>query len=238
MMRYVLAILLFSLKSGAQTPNFQLLDADNSNTVVPTNFVYLHTVAANMASVHNFSVNNTSATTQTVIVKRYIQYLNTVNASDKADAPFSYNQVNFSSISYSAVASAPAGQKIQFNADLYEASIAGPSEVHYKFMDASDTTKVIKIIMKYNVTTGLTHHQQNLGLHVRVFPNPVTSEELINIVSSSKIKFIELTDASGKMIGNWSETEKISTKDLAPGIYTLKIVTEKGIRSEKLIIDP
>ncbi len=237
-MRYVLFLILLSFKVGAQTPNFLLLDADNSNTVVTNNYTYLHTVAGNASSTHNFSVSNTAAFSQTVIVKRFTQYLNTISVSDLATAPFSYNLINFPPATYSASAVVAAGQKLQFNADLYEASIAGPSEVHYKFMDASDTTKAIKVLLKYNVSTGVINNFRNDQF--RVFPNPVGVGETIYFNTPAELKSMELTNASGQSALRIAPINKneFSTNGLTPGMYFLKIETGQGAGFEKLIISP
>jgi hypothetical protein len=177
-MKYIVcSLLLFFSGAGFSQAVFSLLDADNSNAPVSNNQVFAHTVPSNGSSTHNFSVSNISSSTQTVIVKRYIQYVNTITASDKAEAVFSYDQINFSpnTYSYSAVAT-PSGN-IQFDANLYEASIAGPSEVHYKFMNAADTlNNSIKIILKYNVSTVLKTEYKAFATVASLFPNPCNDQ--------------------------------------------------------------
>lgn len=230
-----------------QAINFQLLDADNSNMVVANNQIFVHSVSANFNSVHNFSVNNTSASSQTVIVKRYIQFLNTISISDQASAPFSYNLINYPASTYSSVAAIAAGQNIHFDANLIEASIAGPSEVRYKFMDATDTLKAISIVMKYNIFTGINSSNLSSEDRLILFPNPVkVGEDLHYNIEKTKCSNIVLRDLYGKEVIALSEklgnenkgTIKWATNELKPGLFFLEFIEEKERKVIKVIVLP
>jgi hypothetical protein len=70
-----------------------------------------------------------------------------------------------------------------------------------------------------------------------VYPNPVTEE--LHIMSETKIQSVTLSGLSGnciQLLTNISEyTLLINTRNLAPGMYMLRIETSKGIVVRKLI---
>ncbi|HQA74692.1 T9SS type A sorting domain-containing protein [Flavobacterium sp.] len=71
---------------------------------------------------------------------------------------------------------------------------------------------------------------------ISIYPNP--SSSIINIKSNFNIKTIELYDVQGRLlqtniINNSETTFDITSK--SKGIYFLKIVSEKGIKVEKLV---
>jgi hypothetical protein len=75
------------------------------------------------------------------------------------------------------------------------------------------------------------------GPTISIYPNPVDNE--LQIVSQAKIHAVTLTGISGNCIqlhSNISEYNLLlSTKNLVPGMYMLKVETSKGIVIRKLI---
>ncbi|MFT3919260.1 T9SS type A sorting domain-containing protein [Cloacibacterium sp.] len=67
---------------------------------------------------------------------------------------------------------------------------------------------------------------------LKIFPNPVS--DFVNIKSKSKINTVQIFDISGKLILN-SNLSKIDIQTLKKGIYIVKVNTETGIFSEKII---
>jgi len=67
---------------------------------------------------------------------------------------------------------------------------------------------------------------------VSVFPNPF--EDVLNIQSKSFIQNIEIYHASGQKVLQ-SKQNKIHTQELAKGIYFLKVQTDKGLETFKIV---
>ena len=79
-----------------------------------------------------------------------------------------------------------------------------------------------------------SNHQFNF------FPNPAASFVTISNPSNIPIKKIELTDFSGRVVQTWKMQEVVENtlniQHIPPGIYLLKAVTEKGIKTGKLVV--
>lgn len=73
---------------------------------------------------------------------------------------------------------------------------------------------------------------------VSFYPNPATTE--LTIQSDVEIQRLMLSDLSGCVLLNRNDERKkelkIRTGDLSPGLYVVTIITEKGIRREKVLI--
>jgi hypothetical protein len=80
----------------------------------------------------------------------------------------------------------------------------------------------------------------NLGIQVKIYPNPCSDLIRIDCGDQSEILRITLTDLHGSIIRNTLEsgpTCKISVSDLPNGIYVIQVLTDTGIQSrQKLII--
>ncbi|MBO6880934.1 T9SS type A sorting domain-containing protein [Winogradskyella sp.] len=72
------------------------------------------------------------------------------------------------------------------------------------------------------------------GLSVSVYPNPAS--EFITVEASFHIDDIELFDITGKQVLKTVQTNAIKVSHLPNGIYLLKIVTNKGSLTKKLVI--
>jgi hypothetical protein len=72
---------------------------------------------------------------------------------------------------------------------------------------------------------------------ISIYPNPVENE--LQIVSQAKIHSVSLSGISGnciQLLSNISEYNlHLSTKNLVPGMYMLKVETSKGTVIRKLI---
>ncbi|SDQ19755.1 Por secretion system C-terminal sorting domain-containing protein [Chryseobacterium soldanellicola] len=70
----------------------------------------------------------------------------------------------------------------------------------------------------------------------RIYPNPVL--DVLNIEDTKTVKSIEIYDLNGKLIKNESINNKkasVRLSDLIPGVYTAKIVSDKGNQTVKFI---
>lgn len=72
------------------------------------------------------------------------------------------------------------------------------------------------------------------NVHVNFYPNPCN--EQVKIVSDSKILKIELINALGTVVIQKLNTEKLDTRELPSSIYFLKVYTENGISTQKLVV--
>ena len=72
--------------------------------------------------------------------------------------------------------------------------------------------------------------ETNGSQRIQIYPNPFTSE--LNISTSAELSRIELIDLSGKVVRFLSVKGQtyvtLSTEDLKPGMYLLKIFRNKG----------
>lgn len=77
------------------------------------------------------------------------------------------------------------------------------------------------------------YNQLPEGKNLRIFPNPVANTFYIQ--TSENIKFVELYDTSGRRIKNLNTNSIQSLEGISKGLYILKINTDKGSYSEKII---
>lgn len=67
---------------------------------------------------------------------------------------------------------------------------------------------------------------------VKIYPNPV--QDILNIVTESKISSVEIFDTTGKLVKT-AKTAEVDVNNLAKGLYMLNITTNDGIFTEKMI---
>jgi Secretion system C-terminal sorting domain len=75
------------------------------------------------------------------------------------------------------------------------------------------------------------------GAVITVFPNPV--HDVINITGVQKVTDIQLVDVTGKLVNQWKTSAaaiSLPAKNLAPGIYTLRLVASDKTISKKIIL--
>ena len=92
-------------------------------------------------------------------------------------------------------------------------------------------------ICEYNLLTGVNEISNEKNFHIS--PNPTSNSIEINLAHGS-IDEIEIFDLSGKLVleqqGDESLSCQLDVSSLANGIYVIKVFSEYGIYSEKLII--
>ena len=96
------------------------------------------------------------------------------------------------------------------------------------------TNKVWRIQM--GNLTGIEHDQNEFD-YFKIFPNPVSQE--LTIEKSGNFE-LEMYDANSSLLFTKSANDKInlSIGNLAPGIYWLDLISERGLRvSEKVIVN-
>ncbi|HKL72264.1 MAG TPA: T9SS type A sorting domain-containing protein, partial [Marinilabiliaceae bacterium] len=90
-------------------------------------------------------------------------------------------------------------------------------------------------VQGYSNSTGI--YEPEMGVLVNVYPNPAT--DVVNIVSTYQLRFIELSDMNGRSVkleyaDNY--THKMNVADLPPGLYLLSIVSDDRTEHVKLIV--
>jgi Secretion system C-terminal sorting domain len=94
------------------------------------------------------------------------------------------------------------------------------------------------IIDNFTVSQVLANNEV-LESKFATYPNP--TKNVINVTNTTDalISAIEITDLNGRVVKNVKVSDvaeaQISVSDLAQGVYTLKIVSDKGIATKKII---
>lgn len=116
----------------------------------------------------------------------------------------------------------------QLSPNVYSYYITATSENCLDHL-TSDTAEVDVII-------GTFEKQTESG--VRIFPNP--SDDKVTVETDSEIQAVEIRDFTGRIVNNFYFTEKqrieLSVWHLSPGIYLVKVITDKGFTISKWII--
>jgi len=103
-----------------------------------------------------------------------------------------------------------------------------------------DTTLHPILTVTYTQTTSISDYNTE-NINITVHPNPVTDQDIINIQldNNSALLTINVFDAYGKMVEKMNSVEKtikLSAKNFSPGIYLIRISSEKKIICNKKII--
>lgn len=85
--------------------------------------------------------------------------------------------------------------------------------------------------VKIEGTTGIA---ENDKFGVSIYPNPAT--DVINITTDNQVQRVEIFNMQGQLVKVESgEVTSVSVKDLANGVYTMKLTTDNGTSLHKLI---
>ena len=75
---------------------------------------------------------------------------------------------------------------------------------------------------------------EDFALETTVYPNP--ARNVININTTNNVQRVEIFNMQGQLVKvETGEVKSISVKDLANGLYTLKLTTDNGISMHKII---
>jgi Fibronectin type III domain. len=108
--------------------------------------------------------------------------------------------------------------------------------IQYQFYAYATTATYLSGINGEILTfrTGYTSTEENPVQNLQIFPNPVRDE--IFIKSDSQIEKVELYSLTGNLLLSESNfNEKISVFALSPGVYMLKVYTDKGWTVSKVV---
>ncbi|MGA9636989.1 T9SS type A sorting domain-containing protein [Flavobacterium sp.] len=88
-----------------------------------------------------------------------------------------------------------------------------------------------KVMLKYDSTLGIKNHN---AFEFAVYPNPV--QEVLNIQTQETLLSVQIIDASGRVVLTQNKpSESINVSSLNKGIYVLRLASEKGISSSKIV---
>ena len=88
------------------------------------------------------------------------------------------------------------------------------------------------------ITSGIHLNEGINNMKVIVYPNPTNNYLNIQSLNSTNISSIEIINMQGKLVHNVSvlnDQNKIDVRDLEPGVYIVRIYTEKGEVVNKMI---
>lgn len=115
-----------------------------------------------------------------------------------------------------------------------EVTALAEGTVQVKATSVADPSLFTTIDITVSGTVNIDEEQE---IVTRIYPNPVIDN--LTIEANSPITSIELWDASGKTVfsekGEDIATKSISVADLAQGVYFVKVSTEKGVETQKVV---
>lgn len=76
--------------------------------------------------------------------------------------------------------------------------------------------------------------------NISIFPNPAKNNINVSIPYNVKIKKTVIIDLSGRVVQKWYDLEpgenRLKIESVLPGVYLLRMETENGIKTEKLVV--
>jgi len=71
--------------------------------------------------------------------------------------------------------------------------------------------------------------------NIKIYPNPVS--DILYFDTSQEINKVLLFDILGRKMIEQSNTKNISVSDLQKGNYILKLFSDKGVQTEKIVVE-
>ena len=103
---------------------------------------------------------------------------------------------------------------------------------------ANEESSTISIWQINDTITSLNEEVEKLEKALSVYPNP-SSDQIFISVENETIQRVQLFDISGKLIKETQSGRKVhnlQVNDLAPNVYFLRIQTESGIQTAKVVV--
>jgi hypothetical protein len=231
---YALFLLLNSFTFYFSQTVIELKHISTNTTVVTNNQVFNETTTAFSTKATNFKLKNVASSTKGFYIQKYDNVINTVNASDKAEANFCTGTVCYPPTTMSATLSLTAGESIDFIADLLEASVIGQSNVSYEISDLNNPTDMLTISFSYNAPTGI-HEISIVRSFSNLYPNPAN-----NLVNFNLNLAKDVQSASLKIFNAIGEVVFDRTLELTKGMNPVQADVsslESGIYFTQLTVD-
>jgi hypothetical protein len=186
----LLSIAVVSLKGFSQS-SLQLTHVETTATLAP-NAVVAATTAPSANTKVTLDLKNTSSSTKSYNAIRYDKNLHTGASAYFCVAGTCYGDQTFISptpitLNAGQSASQLSGQYNMLIADLDEAATVGFSEIRYTFINTSNSSDSVQVIIHYNQTLGLTNHASAFS-SLDVFPNPASDNVSIRINSAKAVE--------------------------------------------------
>ena len=88
-----------------------------------------------------------------------------------------------------------------------------------------------------NLPTGTLEMLTLNSIDFEMFPNPAKNWVQVKLKGTNRLESYQLLDIKGQLLKSESSTNGfIPTKDLSNGIYLIRLTTDNGVVSKKLII--
>lgn len=124
--------------------------------------------------------------------------------------------------------------------DEYGDGINSGYGVGYFQLIAEDGTQIFRdngkygALATYMIDVTFPAGIEDITAETAVYPNPAT--DVINITSSNNVQRVEIFNMQGQLVkAETGDVNYISVKNLANGVYTLKLTTENGTSVHKII---
>ncbi|WP_309640882.1 leucine-rich repeat domain-containing protein [Flavobacterium sp.] len=204
--------------------------------VVPPSEIgnYLH-YAINFENTGTFPAENIVVKTEVDASKFDINSLQLMNTNFPVDARISGNKVEFifKNINLDIGGHGHILLKIKTNNTLVTGdAVANRADIFFDYNAPIDTG------LANTVFQTLSNTDFEIDNSVVVSPNPASNE--VTIKADNNIKSIQLYDVQGRVISTCIVNElesKLNISRHSKGIYFIKIITEKGIKVQKLLKD-
>jgi hypothetical protein len=104
----------------------------------------------------------------------------------------------------------------------------------WKYWDGVPTQPIIRLHEMQVV--GLKEQQHTKAI-LKVYPNPVQEQLYLEFILNARITSIQLYDLQGKVVQSFNQkVNSISVNGLKNGIYFLKVISENGVSTEKVVV--
>lgn len=241
-----LLLLFLLLKTGVhgQVSTFEISELVNPGQVLGSNTVFLDAALPLATSEHNFNIKNTSQLTQSISIKKSENLLHTINPGDKAEAFFCTGVTCYASHVFTGLMVLNPGESAVFKAQFIEASVAGPSDISYKFTN-NTTNESSTIVLKYNnQVTSIENNSALTGLKDFKIYHDVNANAIIlqceTAVGDAMLSVIDINGASiysSKISFTDSQrTAFLINGDFNSGIYFIKIESGTNIYCRKILL--
>lgn len=205
--------------------------------------VSLANATANAAGwLYSRGVNLTAGSTVTVSYYDKI-YLSTATAPTvtTSDYTLSYGSDQTSATQTNVLATVTGASNTAFTLHTYTFTPATTGVYYFSFLNqtaANSAGTEGLIIDNFTVTQTLSNNVV-LESKFSTFPNP--AKDIVNVTNTTEatISAIEITDTNGRVVKNVKLSDvaeaQINVADLSVGVYMMKIVSDKGILTKKVI---
>jgi len=90
------------------------------------------------------------------------------------------------------------------------------------------------LIKKYEASTGL--YESAMMGNLSIYPNPVSTSELLNIGEHEGDFVVQLFNASGKLVNQQLNNPELNIQNLSTGVYFVKVITKNYVQIGKVTV--